>query len=179
MVVMQPALSIGPGHEFARRGTDKAAEFERQMRLVEAGRDRVGRRGTPAATSQLCTVWGATPNWTASAGSAGCHRRTPSPASPRRPLEASPPASTRLGGRSGRAVRGPACRAAPAPFALVRPQPRSTATSRTGSASPPPPIVACTSPRSPRYPPSSQLRHGVRVNAKPYATPQRSRPCSR
>jgi hypothetical protein len=35
---------------------------------VAAGRDRVGRRGTPAATSQLCTVWGATPHWTARAG---------------------------------------------------------------------------------------------------------------
>jgi hypothetical protein len=35
MVVMHPALSLGPGHKFARRGTDKAAKIARQVRLVE------------------------------------------------------------------------------------------------------------------------------------------------
>jgi hypothetical protein len=48
MVVMQPALSLGPGHEFARRGTDKAAKFAGQVRLVEIAMPRrKGRETNP------------------------------------------------------------------------------------------------------------------------------------
>jgi hypothetical protein len=46
MVVMQPALSLGPGHEFARRGTDKATKFAGQVRLVEVAMPRRERRET-------------------------------------------------------------------------------------------------------------------------------------
>jgi hypothetical protein len=46
MVVMPPALSPGPGHEFTRRGTDKAAKVAGQVRLVEVAMPRRQRRQT-------------------------------------------------------------------------------------------------------------------------------------
>jgi hypothetical protein len=46
MIVMQPALSLGPGHEFAWRGTDKAAKVASQVRLVEVAMPRRERRET-------------------------------------------------------------------------------------------------------------------------------------
>jgi len=86
---------------------------------VAAGPTALGRRGTSAATSQLCTVWGATPNWTARAGIgwlsstyAATSVATSGLPTARGITPSFPP--TRLGGRSGRAVRDPASRAAPA-----------------------------------------------------------------
>ena len=46
MVVMRPALVLGPGHEFARRGTDKTAKLAGQVRLVEVAMPRRERRET-------------------------------------------------------------------------------------------------------------------------------------
>ena len=46
MVVMQPALSLGPGHELTRRGTDKAMKVAGQVRLVEVAMRRRERRET-------------------------------------------------------------------------------------------------------------------------------------
>jgi hypothetical protein len=44
MVVMQPALFLGPGHEFARRGPDKTTKVAAQVGLVEVAMRRRERR---------------------------------------------------------------------------------------------------------------------------------------
>jgi hypothetical protein len=46
MVVVQPALSLGPGHEFAGRSADKVAKVVGQVRLVEIAMPRRERRQT-------------------------------------------------------------------------------------------------------------------------------------
>jgi hypothetical protein len=53
MVVMRPALSLGPGDELARRGTDKAAKLAGQVRLIEVAMPRRERRETNPATRTL------------------------------------------------------------------------------------------------------------------------------
>jgi hypothetical protein len=53
MVVMQTALSLGPGYEFARRGTDKAVKVVGQVRLVEVAMPRRERRKTNAGLRTL------------------------------------------------------------------------------------------------------------------------------
>jgi hypothetical protein len=140
---------------------------------VAARRDRAGATGAHRGRPASCGPSGAQLRTGPPApGSAGCHRRTPSQASRRpvcQPLEASPPGSTQAPRRPvRRTVRGPASRAAPARSRT------SDLSSPTGSASQRPPIFACSSPQQPGYQLSSQVRHGVRVNAKSYGTPQRS-----
>jgi hypothetical protein len=53
MVVMQPALWLGAGHEFARGGTDKAAKVAGQVRLVEVAMPRRERRETNPGSRTL------------------------------------------------------------------------------------------------------------------------------
>jgi len=73
----------------------------------------------------------------------------------------------RLGGRCAEPCAAPPPGAAPAPLAPVRPQPSQGARPHSSHRSSP-----AAHPQPPRYQPSSQVRHGVRVNAKSYVTPQ-------